>query len=238
MKMIILERNPELGKSLCYLLISFGIKGIPVCSREAALDACKWDAEIGMGIIDVDNKEVEGTQFIEEIKKIRHEKNFKIILHSASSMENIKENLVGPGIVGFIPKPFDEDATFNHIKNILSKIYFTGKEKRSHIRVKPDPDELLRVHFRCKLYSGLLFGRIININLNGIAIELLKSPSHEILKEGTPLPKIQFNLDYKEITAQGIIILERGMIIVVRFLSLSKRAKNIIARYIFKRISE
>jgi hypothetical protein len=141
------------------------------------------------------------------------------------------------GVLGLLLKPFDQGETAHQLKNILSKIYFPGTEKRHHIRIRPDPGDLVRVHFKLKLYPHLVYGKILDISIAGMAVDLLKPPPRAFLTEGSFIPHLLFSLDCKQINASGIIKVERGKIIIINFYHLKPRVKNIIAGYIFKRIS-
>jgi len=236
-KILVLEYSPEVGEALCYLLLSFGIKGISVINRDIALSTIKENTDIKMGIIDIDNKQAQGLKFISDLRKINNMSSFKVIAHTASTYKQIEPQLIRIGAVGYISKPFSGNKTFISLKNILSKIYFAGKEKRRHIRISPDPDELLRAHLRIKSYPALIHGKIINISLGGMAIDLLHPPARSFLKNTTYIPKIEFTLIFKRVHVSGIIVLTRGNIVAIHFHRLSGRNKWIIARYIFKKIN-
>jgi CheY-like chemotaxis protein len=235
---VILERTKELGEALTLLLLTFGLRGISVCTSGEALQVLQEDPNIHFGIIDIDNTSTGGLSFIREIRQREQFKDLKIIVHTAQKIKNIQKTLISLGVLGSIIKPFDETRTFLQLKKILGLIYFSGKEKRRHIRIKPEPDELARVQFLVKFYPHLIFGKILDISIGGMAIELLKSPPEAYIKKGIRIPKILFTLHYKQVTASGIIQLQRGKIIIIHFNPLPMKAKTVIARYIFKRISE
>lgn len=237
-KMIVLEYSPSIGEALCYLLLSFGIKGIPAVNRDKALAELKNNPDIKMGIIDIDNKQAQGFKFISDLRKIDKISRFMVIAHTASAYKLIEPQLIRIGAIGCILKPFDENKTFLSLKNILSKIYFAGKEKRNHIRISPHPDELLRVHIRIKSCPSLIHGKILNISMGGMAVDLLHPPEAVFLRNDTYIPKIEFMLNFKQVHVSGIIVLTRGNIIAIRFRRLGGRNKWTIAHYIFKKINE
>ncbi|MBN2443954.1 MAG: response regulator [Spirochaetales bacterium] len=237
MEIIVLERTKELGNALALLLVTFGLKGIPVCSRAEAMDALQHYPDIQCGIIDIDNKSTEGLEFIADIRGNDLYKDIKIIIHTAQKINKIESTLIQLGVLGSIFKPFEETRTLHQLKKILSSIYFFGAEKRSHIRIRPEPDEIARVHFLIKYYPHLIYGKILDISMGGMALDLLKSPPAAYVKEGISIPQLLFTLDCKQISASGIIKLVRGKLIVIHFHPLQNNAKTAIARYIFKRIS-
>ena len=113
MDIIILERTKELGDILSLLLLTFGIKGIPVCTRQDAFNILKQYSGIKFGIIDIDNKSTEGIRFIKEIRQDTPYKDLNIIVHTAQKIKQIKSKMVHLGVLGSIMKPFEEAKTQN-----------------------------------------------------------------------------------------------------------------------------
>ena len=149
--------------------------------------------DIRFGIIDIDNKSTEGIRFIKQIRQDSLYKDFKIIVHTAQKIKQIQSKMVHLGVLGSIMKPFEETKTCNQLKEILAKVYFSGTEKRHHIRIKPDADELARVHFLLKFYPHLLYGKVLDISMAGMAVELLKSPPKVYIREGVRIPQLFFS---------------------------------------------
>ena len=85
MSFLVAEGIPEIRESLCYILLSLGIKGIPVSSIEQALNAITRETGIDTAIIDVENTEVEGMKLINHLRNNNQTKHIKIIVHSKES---------------------------------------------------------------------------------------------------------------------------------------------------------
>lgn len=237
MDTIVLEYTYKLGLDISLLLLTFGLTGVPVCTRQEALDALKRYEKIKFCIVDIDNKSTEGIRFIKEIRQDNQYKDLKIIVHTIQKLKHIQSKMTQLGVLGSLFKPFEQTKTSFQLKRILSKVYFPDTEKRHHIRVRPDPDDLVRVHFKLKQYPHLIYAKILDISIAGMAVELLKSPPKAFLKEGTYIPRLIFSLHYTQLNASGIIKLERGTLLVITFHHIGTRTKNTIARYIFKQIS-
>lgn len=237
MEIIVLERTKELGNALSLLLLTFGLHGITVCNKADAFQALQTHPNIKCGIVDIDNKSTEGVPFIREIRQKEQFKDMIIIVHTIRKIKLLQSALVPLGVIASIMKPFEETRTLHQLKKILPSICFTGTEKRQHIRVKPDPNELARVHFMLKFYPRLIYGKILDVSMGGIAVNILKTPPQAFIKKGIRIPQLIFSLDYKQIKASGIVQLQRGKVIVIHFNPLSRKAATLIARYIFKRIS-
>ena len=73
--------------------------------------------------------------------------------------------------------------------------------------------------------------------MGGVALELHSAIDAELLKPGSPIPKLQFVLMSKPLAPSGLVVLNKQKIIAVRFGVLSKDERTIIARYIYRIIS-
>ncbi len=232
---LVVEASLKVRESLCYVLLSFGIKGISLSNRQAALDELKSNPEIEGAIVDIDSQDVDGIKLIEEIRASYSHAN-KIIIHTIQSNKDFVVRMVEMGVVGYLLKPYDEEEIFSKLKAILAKIESHNKQ-RKHIRVKPDPEEMLRLHFRLPDYPHLIAGKILDISIGGVAIELLNPPEEDILKSVARIARIQFTLSGKQFSPAGQIILQKGNFLALRFITLNTSEKTRLARYIFKRIS-
>ena len=56
---LVVEGSLTVRESICYLLLAFGVRGVPVANRKAAREALARGDAIDGAIIDIDNKEVE-----------------------------------------------------------------------------------------------------------------------------------------------------------------------------------
>jgi len=236
MKILIVEQSQDLAREFSYLLISYGVQGITVCNRLAALELLKTQDDIKLGIIDVDNNEVEGLQLIEDIY-IKEENGFRFIIHTVSLKDNLPEQLNNKNIIGIIQKPFEYGRVEAALKIIFSSINFPDIDKRTHIRITPDKNDLLRISFKIKGYSHLICGKIVNLSLGGVAVELLNPVDIDQLEQGTMIPILEFALNCRLITVGGMISVKRGKLIAIRFGALNRDTRNSLAKYIFKRIT-
>jgi len=140
------------------------------------------------------------------------------------------------GVIGYLLKPYKDDRAYIKLKNILQN--FEGQDsKRKHIRVKPDPEALLRIHFRITGYPHLISGKIIDISFGGIALELFTPVEEKILKPGVYIHRIEFTLNSKDLSPAGIIVIKREKILAIRFELLSSNDSIILSKYIYKQIS-
>jgi len=237
MNCIILEKIDEVREGLATVLLSMGIKGVPVASKDEALKAVREGSQVEGAILDVDNRELGGIELIKELKGKPETRNIKIIIHTVQSSREFVVQMVEMGIHGYILKPYNPPAAAKMLQDILISGGAQGKEYRQHIRVMPDPNELLRLHFKSPHLSQLITGKIRNISMGGVALELFNPPPETKLPKGQYIQKLQFTLTAKPLSPAGTIVLFKGNILAFRFESLSEEDRHNLARYIYKQLS-
>jgi len=237
MNCIVLESSPAIKENLAYILLPLGITAISVGSKDEALKALKSNEDIVAAIIDIDNAALRGLELVKVLRETPETRNVRIIVDSGRSSKDFIVKLVELGIHGYFLKPFDAERVAQKLKSILVDRMTQHPEKRRHIRVEPDPDELLRMHFRMPSHPNLISGKIRNISLGGVALELFHPPEANVLKPGTLIPNLQFTLDGKQLSPSGHVVLCRGKLLAMRFGELSGPDKSSLARYIYRSLS-
>ena len=233
---VVVESAESVREALCYSLLSFGIKGVPAASRNDALAAIRTHTEIEGAIVDIDNRDVDGIQLINDLKAAENTRRIAVIVHTIQSRQEFVRKMVEIGVAGYLLKPFNPEMTKAKLEAILSKLS-THDASRSHIRVIPDPDELTRVSFRISGIKQLLSGRIVDISLGGMAIDLFNPPPDNPFTKGIPVPRLDFALDGKALGPSGSVVVYKPRVLAVRFETMSARDRQSLERYIFKRIS-
>jgi two-component system chemotaxis response regulator CheY len=233
---LVVESSPSVREALCYVLLSFGIRGIPVESRRAAREALDTEREVDGAIIDIDNSAVEGIQLMKEMREDKRTRGLAIIVHTVQSSKAFVMKMIEVGVAGYLLKPFSQETVRPKLASILGKLA-THNSQRKHIRIKPDPNELTRVHFRIAQHPQLVSGRIIDISLGGIAVELFTPSAEELLAPGTPVGKLEFVLGGRELSPSANVVLLKSRVLALRFDRMSAPDTQALERYIFKRIS-
>jgi len=233
---LVVESSLSVRESLCHVLLAFGIRGIPVPTRLAALEALQSNDQIDGAIVDIDNKDVEGIQLVEELKKNERTAAISVIVHTVQSSKGFVMRMIELGVVGYLLKPFSDTNAKAKLSTIFSKMA-THNSQRKHIRVKPDPGELARASFRVAGSPQLVSGRIVDISLSGLAVELFNPPAPELLSPGTSVSKLQFSLSGKELSPSGSVVLYKAKVLALRFDIINPADKKALERYIFKSIS-
>jgi DNA-binding response OmpR family regulator len=233
---LVAEAAPAVRESLCYVLLSSGIKGIPVASRQEALSALKTNSEIAGAIVDIDSREIEGLSLIQELREAEATKGLRVIVHTVQSSKELVVKMMELGVVGYLLKPYKEKTAFGQLKRILASSA-SHNTQRKHIRVRPDPEELLRLHFKLPDYGQMISGKVVDISVGGVAVELFHPPPAEVLAAGTHVPNIQFTLMRQSFKPPGKVVLFRENLLALRFDYLTAAEKSALSKYVFKRLT-
>jgi two-component system chemotaxis response regulator CheY len=233
---LVVERAQTVREALCYSLLSFGIKGIPAATRSDALSVIGKQKGIEGAIIDIDNNDVDGIQLINDLKASEKTRGIAVIVHTIQSKKDFVRKMVEIGVAGYLLKPFHPDTTKVKLEVILSKLS-THNASRRHIRVSPEPDELARVSFRVTGIKQLMSGRIVDVSLGGMAVDLFKPPADNLFTPGIPIARLDFALEGRALAPSGIVVIYKPRVLAVKFEAMSASDRQSLERYIFRRIS-
>ena len=236
MNFLVVESSLVVRESLCYVLLSFGIKGVPVENREAARLVIDRGDSIDGAIVDIDNKDVDGIRLITELTEREQPHKISVIVHTIQTSKEIVMRMVDLGVAGYLLKPFSPESAKTKLAVIFSKLA-THNSQRRHIRVKPDPQELARVSFRVPPSTHLVSGRVVDISLGGMAAELFNPPASISLATGMTLTGMEISLSGKELRPSSTVVMYKLKVLAVRFEILTPTDKKALERYIFKSIS-
>jgi CheY-like chemotaxis protein len=236
MDYLVAEAAANIRESLCYVLLSFGVKGVPVADKQEALKTLQNSKEIGGAIIDLDSKEVDGVNLIAELRAQESTQHLTLIAHTVQSSKELVDKMMEYGVIGYLLKPYAEKEIYLKLKKVLARGE-SHNSQRKHIRVRPDPNELLRLHFKLPGQSSLISGKVVDISVGGAAVELFNPPASDILAPGTPIPSIQFTLNRKAFAPPGKVILFKEQLLALRFDYLSAAEKSALSKYVFKRLT-
>ena len=233
---LVVESSPSTRESLCYVLLSFGIKGVAAASRDAAWEAIGSTPGIEGAIIDIDNRDVDGIRLVAELREDARTRGLPLIVHTVQSGKDFVMRMIESGVAGYLLKPYNPDTAREKLSSMLGKLAGHNAQ-RKHIRVKPDPDDLARAHFRLDGHPQLVSGKIVDVSLGGMAIELLTPPPAGLLEPGCRIGKLEFTLGGREIAPPATVVLMKSRLLALRFEEIGPADKKSLERYIFKKIS-
>lgn len=233
---LVAEGTPSVRESLCYVLLSLGVKGLPAASRQEAQDLLGRKGAVDVVIVDLDSREIQGEDLLQGLRASEELRGLKVIVHTVQSSRELVVRMMELGVAGYLLKPYQEKEAYAKLRAALERCQVQN-ERRRHIRVKPDPEELLRLHFKLPGQPNLISGKIIDISVGGVAVELLNPPEPGALQPGAQIPAIQFTLSRKQFSPPGKVVLFREKLLALRFDYLNIEEKTTLARYVFKRIA-
>jgi CheY-like chemotaxis protein len=235
-KFLVVEGSDPVREAIARALLPRGIQGVPVGNRLAAREALRADATIQGAIVDVDDRAVEGIRLIEEIKADEATRGLSMIVHTTQTNRTFVVRMIEIGAAGFLLGSFTPHAGPDRLDRALAPLSGHDRQRR-HIRVRPDPGEMVRVAFRISGGTALLAGLVVDISLGGMAVELLNPPPEGPPGPGARIPRLSIALTGRELSPAGTVVTSQGRTLAVRFESLGDEDRTALERYIFRRIS-
>jgi DNA-binding response OmpR family regulator len=207
-----------------------------VANRLAAWEALRADASIQGAIVDVDDRAAEGVRLVEEIKADESTRGISVIVHTTQTNRTFVVHMIEIGAAGFLLGAFTPQIGPDRLDRALARLAGHDRQRR-HIRVRPDPGEMVRVSFRLPGGTALLSGLVVDISLGGMAVELLNPPTGGPPGPGVRIPQLSVALTGCELSPAGTVVTAQGRTVAVRFETLSDADRTALERYIYRRIS-
>jgi CheY-like chemotaxis protein len=235
-KFLVVEGASAAREAIALALLPRGIKGLPVANRLAAWKALRADTAIQGAIVDVDDRAVEGVRLVEEIKADESTRGISVIVHTAQANKTFVVRMIETGAAGFLLGAFTPQTGPDRLDRALARLAGHDRQRR-HIRVRPDPGEMVRVSFRLPGGNALLSGLVVDISLGGMAIELLNPSPDGAPGTGVRIPRLSISLTGRELAPAGTVVTSQGRTVAVRFEALGDEDRTALERYIYRRIS-
>ncbi|MBN2353438.1 MAG: PilZ domain-containing protein [Spirochaetales bacterium] len=238
MTFLVVTDDADARELLCWMLLSLGVKGVPVEKPAGAKEKLEGGGEIGEeiagAIIDVDDEVKGGKELAAALASDRGNRRMIVIAYSRLAEE---ETLAAAGVAGFLRKPAGRPDTYSSLETIITRAAGPAADKRRHIRIAPPPEEMLRLSFRVSGVPGLLSGKIIDLSMGGLGVELVSPGAADALKPETFIERMRFALRGRELSLSGVVVAVKGKLAGVRFTSLSTDDSKALAGYLFDKIS-
>jgi CheY-like chemotaxis protein len=233
LQFLVAEANASVREQICVALVGVGVRCLPAATRDEAMAILKSE-HIDAALLDMDNAEIGGHE-IAELLQQPGDRQIPIIAHVVRATRDSMARLMDSGLVGMLLKPFDPATAAAKLETIVARVS-SDDERRRHIRVRPDPGELLRLHFRIGSHRGLISGRIIDVSMGGVACELHNAPSEDLLRTGMRIGSLNFVLDSREYAPTAKVVVRRAAIAAFHFEELSADERTHLTRYVFRHI--
>ena len=233
-KILIAEYKKQICESLSQNLLLLGVIGISATSYEQIIPILKSN-EINYLIIDVDNHIIQAEKVFNFIKDNNLNK-IKIIIHTVQTQAGILSIYKNIYISGYLFKPYKEKTAILIINSLIKKLE-NRIEKRKHIRIKPDLNDLLRVHFRIPGKNKLITCKVIDLSLGGVALQLYQNIPDPELKIGKKIFDMTLTMRNEQIHLQGIVTKKKSQFCSIKInFKLNKDVKKV-SQYIINQLN-
>lgn len=139
-------------------------------------------------------------------------------------------------LVGYLKKPVNEETIKDRLGRILDKCHFSYDEKRRHVRVTPDPEDMIQCTFNLPGSGKHISAKVINLSLGGLAFELYQDIEDKELAVGKPIRHLVFNAPIKEVDVEIEVVKKTDTFVACKFLQFYNNTNEILARYIIRRL--
>ncbi len=234
LQFLVAEASEVVRQQLCLALVAVGVRCLPAANVEEARSVLA-EQHVDAALLDMDNAEVGGEQLVDELQQRTANERVPTIAHVVRATRDSMARLMDKGLVGVLLKPFDPAQGQAKLEAIVKRLG-GDSERRRHIRVRPDPGEVLRLHFRIGSHKGLISGRIVDISMGGVACELHNAPNEDLLRAGMRISSLNFVLASREYQPAARVAVRRASIAAFTFLSLTPEERAHLTRYVFGHI--
>jgi CheY-like chemotaxis protein len=236
MSCVVLEPAVPIQQALLRVLASLGVRGVAASTGAAAVAALKTPAEVEAVIVDTDTPSLGGMELVGRLRASAATRHIRVVAHSGQASREFIVQLAELGAAGYLPRGSTEAQAAERLHLVMTRAP-DHEGERKYLRVRPDPDELLRVHFRLSGHKGIVSGRIVDISMGGLGVELFNPPPPIRMQPGRMIPSLEFNLGRASVSTPGLLVSSRGKFCAIRFDNMSALVKDTLARFIYRQTS-
>lgn len=237
MSCLVLEPAPPARAALVGQLKSLGIKALPAANADEAEKVLLANPDVGAAVVDADTPGVGGMELVTRLRRDPKTQHIRVVVHSQQSGREFILQLAELGAAGYLPRGSTPQVALVRLKQALSRTE-EHESERKHLRVRPDPNDLLRIHFRLSWHKGIVSGRIVDISMGGMGVDLFNPPPAIRMQPGRVIPTLEFTLGSRNVSTPGVLVTLRGKFCAIRFDNMSSSVKDIVARYIYKQTTQ
>lgn len=233
MSCLVLEPAPPARVALVTQLKALGMKAVPAANADEAEAALRSNPDIGAAVVDTDTPGIGGMELVNRLRRDPKTQHIRVVVHSQQSGREFILQLAELGAAGYLPRGSTPQIMQERLKQALSRSE-EHESERQHLRVRPDPNDLLRIHFRLSGHKGIVSGRIVDVSMGGIGVDLFNPPPAIRMQPGRAIPTLEFTLGSRNISTPGVLVAFRGKFCAIRFDNMSSAVKDLLARYIYR----
>ena len=173
--------NETTADVLSNILLHNGIFNIKCFNYNEVIKAIE-NNKFDFIVIDFDFGDENGFNLANFIKENEKYKSIYIIGTSFNAKESFIKELQKYNLVYFFIKPIQEDIFQEKIEKLILK-FKEHLPQRKHIRIKPSEEDIIRVNFKLKKTTKRISGKVIDLSLGGLGIELYNFENEAEIKD-------------------------------------------------------
>jgi CheY-like chemotaxis protein len=237
MSCVVLEPAVPIRQSLLKVLASMGVRGVPASTVAEAEAAIRSSGDVEAIIVDTDTPALGGLELLARMRAAQETRALRVVAHSGQTSREFVLQLAELGVAGYLPRGASVAQASERLKGVLTRAP-DHEGERKHWRVRPDPNELLRLHFRLSGHKGIVSGRVVDISMGGVGVELFNPPPPIRMRPGRLIPSLELTLGRTPIATPGTLVTSRGKFCAIRFDNMSASVKDTVARYIYRQSTD
>lgn len=233
-KICCLLTNQIVVKQLSSILLNMGI----FFYNAENITSCRLYLEsnsVDFLLLDFDFSDNGAILLLDELKKSEKNSSIYVIGTSFNTNEQFIKAIQNYNVISFIVKPFSPET----VKEKVEKIVVKFKEhipERKFVRVKTDPDELIRMSFQLK-NKKLITAKVIDVSLGGMAGEMYVDYENEELDKGKFIEHIMFKIGNREVDVDAVVINKKNRVLAFKFTHFYGNSYENLTRYIMKKLT-
>lgn len=232
-KICLILTNGETASNISTILLNYGVTSFTTTPTEDGLYLINPD-ETKFIIIDNDFANNAASKFLEKLRSRDKNYSYLTICTSFTATNELLATLKQYNLVSFIKKPITMDLIKQKIEQILKK-FADHFPARKSVRIKPEPDEMMRANFRHnnKFYSS----KVIDISLGGVACEIYSQNDNPEIDNQIDIENICINIEPKEIQVNAKVVSIKSRFISLKFTDFKGKSYEILTKYILSKIA-
>jgi len=190
----------------------------------------------GYLFVRVDQLNSNWLQFLARLRQYKPDDSFNLLILSDKSDREFIQTLLLLNVTSLIPGNIEQEEIYKRLHKVLTS-GDVGHEQRQFQRVTPRENDDISINLSVPNSSTIITGKIINLSIGGIAIQLSGTGEARWLGNGLVIESAQIRMNGK-IGMTGLkIVAIKDTIIAAKFMRPTEYFFNLLGRYLLERLS-
>lgn len=233
-KFAIVLSNLRNAQDISEQLLNKGIASYTYSSPDEAIEGFEIN-KFDFLLLDFDYPEEKYLKILDFIKDNEKTGDTFIIGAAFKINQQMIKKLKPYNIISILIKPITNELISTKIDSIINKLKDHFPE-RKHIRIQPDPNELLQASIRLD-NDRYLTAKILDVSIGGLALQLYSENKAEELKLNKIIEHIIFDVENKKINVTAKIVKRVKKFIGLKFTRFDQDSEKYLKQYIMKKMA-